>query len=183
MSQDQPQQGEPVEPVPAPATPQGDPAQYPQPGGYAQPGQYAQPYPGQPQYSYPAPAPRPLSQQDERTWAMMSYLLAIIGGFLAPLIILLVLKDRSAFVRDVAKESLNFQITLAIATFTALIAAVVVAVVVSIASSAAAGIVFLIVWLAIILIGILSLVVDVVGAVKANGGEVWRIPGILRFVK
>jgi len=114
---------------------------------------------------------------------MMSYLLAIIGGFLAPLIILLVLKDRSAFVRDVAKESLNFQITLAIATFTALIAAVVVAVVVSIASSAAAGIVFLIVWLAIILIGILSLVVDVVGAVKANGGEVWRIPGILRFVK
>ncbi len=113
----------------------------------------------------------------------MSYLLAIIGGFLAPLIILLVLKERSAFVRDVAKESLNFQITVAIATFTALIAAVVVAVVVSIASSSAAGIVFLIVWFASILIGVLSLIVNVVGAVKANSGDVWRIPGILRFVK
>jgi uncharacterized Tic20 family protein len=59
--------------------------------------------------------------KEERNWAMLSHLLALVGYFaipfgniIAPLIIYLVKKDESAFVADQARESLNFQISLSI---------------------------------------------------------------------
>lgn len=54
---------------------------------------------------------------DERTWAMLCHLLPLIFpylGFLAALMILMIKGRESVFVANQGKESLNFQITLAI---------------------------------------------------------------------
>ncbi|MFD6092959.1 DUF4870 domain-containing protein [Oerskovia sp. NPDC060338] len=99
--------------------PQGQPGQngYPgQAGGYGPPaGQYSQPgqqgqYPPQ---GRPGPA-QPLSPADTKTWASLSHLLGGILGFLAPLVIWLVFRERSYVVDGEAKKALNFQILVAI---------------------------------------------------------------------
>lgn len=105
--------------------PQGQPGQngYPgQAGGYGPPaGQYSQPgqqgqYPAQGQYPPPGrPGPaQPLSPADTKTWASLSHLLGGILGFLAPLVIWLVFRERSYVVDGEAKKALNFQILVAI---------------------------------------------------------------------
>ena len=48
---------------------------------------------------------------DEKTLAILSHILTIVSSFIAPLIIYLLKKDESPYVREHAKESLNFQIT------------------------------------------------------------------------
>ncbi|MFZ4078514.1 MAG: DUF4870 domain-containing protein [Microbacteriaceae bacterium] len=55
-----------------------------------------------------------LSTQEERQWVSLGDILGIVGFFIPSLIVWLVGKDRSAFVASQAKESLNFQISIAI---------------------------------------------------------------------
>ncbi|MET4223713.1 DUF4870 domain-containing protein [Oerskovia enterophila] len=84
-------------------------------GQYSQPGQQGQ-YPAQGQYppqGRPGPA-QPLSPADTKTWASLSHLLGGILGFLAPLVIWLVFRERSYVVDGEAKKALNFQIIVAI---------------------------------------------------------------------
>ncbi|HUO80730.1 MAG TPA: DUF4870 domain-containing protein [Steroidobacteraceae bacterium] len=55
--------------------------------------------------------------RDERQWAMLAHLSAmlmyctVIGGFIAPLVIWLLKRDEMPFVADQGRETLNFQIT------------------------------------------------------------------------
>ena len=56
---------------------------------------------------------------------MLAHLLTLVGGWLAPLVILLVFKGRGAYVENQAKESLNFQLTLLLAALVVGVAAVV----------------------------------------------------------
>ena len=58
---------------------------------------------------------------DQRTMALAAHLLGIFTWFIGALIIWLINKDDAskAFVTDQAKEALNFQITVTIATMTA----------------------------------------------------------------
>lgn len=119
----------------------------------------------------------PMSSQDERVWAMLAHVGALVAAvvamaFLAPLIVLLVQGNRSPFVRRHAVESLNFQITLLIA--------VAVAVVVSIATLGLGLFVVLPVGL---VIAVLALVWVIQASVKANNGEEYRYPVTLRLVK
>ncbi|UUY05693.1 DUF4870 domain-containing protein [Svornostia abyssi] len=63
--------------------------------------------------------PRPMSPSDEKTWAVIAHLSALaalfIGfPFLGPLIVYLVKRDESPYVRAHAAASLNFQISWAI---------------------------------------------------------------------
>ena len=77
-----------------------------------------------PQYptSNGLPPAQPLRPEDERLWAVLTHVSALIGilvgvgtiGWLGPLIIFLVLRHRSPFVAEHAKTTLNFQITMAI---------------------------------------------------------------------
>ncbi len=78
-------------------------------GQYPPSGQFGQ-YPPQGQ---PGPA-QPLSPADTKTWASLSHLLGGILGFLAPLVIWLVFRERSYVVDGEAKKALNFQILVAI---------------------------------------------------------------------
>ncbi|MCB9135797.1 MAG: DUF4870 domain-containing protein [Anaerolineales bacterium] len=64
---------------------------------------------------YP-PSPQPLSEEDERLWAMLAHLsvlLNLVTGFLgvfAPLIIYFLYKDRSRFVAFQAMQAFIFQL-------------------------------------------------------------------------
>lgn len=161
--------------------PQGYP-QYP-PNPPYQPYQAYQAYPPQPYYYYP-PAPKPpLSPSDERLWGMLSYLLALFGGLIAPLLIWVIYKDRSAFVRDVAKESLNFHITALIVYLAGFFTLFIVAFGAMAVNPAGGAVVFVALWALVFCWMILIIVIGIVGATRANAGVYWRIPGILRFVK
>lgn len=76
----------------------------------------------------PSP-PRPMSQSDEKTWAVVAHLSALAASFigfpfLGPLVVYLIKRDESPYVRAHAAASLNFQLSwliwfvvLGIATF------------------------------------------------------------------
>jgi uncharacterized protein len=148
------------------APPGGPPPQQPPYGG-------TPPYGDQPPYPPPAYGPRPLSPSDERTWAIVAHLgppvLSLLSfgalGFLTPLVVWLVLRDRSAYVGEQAKESLNFQITLLIAyaigwiTLLMLIGFVIIP----------------LVWVAALVFGILA-------AVAVNRHERYRYPINIRVI-
>ena len=100
---------------------------------------------------------------DERTMAILSHVLCLLVGFLAPLIIYLVKKDESAYVAAHAKESLNFQITVFI---------LVIILVVSIIG------IFLL-WL----VGIGTTILIIVATIKASENKLYRYPINFRFIK
>ena len=103
---------------------------------------------------------------DEKTMALLSHLLAIFFGFIPPLVIWLIKKDESKFVSEHAKESLNFQITLAIAT---IISAILIFILIGI---------FLI-WA----IQLVRIVLCIVATIKTNEGKMYRYPLTLRLIK
>ncbi len=186
MSQQDPNGANSADGTPAPSQgPYGQPISQPPPAGQYPPQQQPLP-PGQAPYGYPqyAPAPpQPLSPADERMWGMLSYLLGLLLGFLAPMIIFLVYKDRSRFVRETSREALNLHITAAIVLIVATIGIFSVGTIVTIVFPVA-GILMFIIWLVLYIAYVVAvLVFEIVGAVRANNGVVYRIPFILRLVK
>ena len=148
-------------PPPAPGAP------VPPPAGAVPPPAYNAPPPG---YAAPpvgyAGAQPPLSDSDQRMWAMLSHVGGILFSFIAPLVIWLVFKDRGRFVDEQAKEALNFQITLIIAYVVGGILSIIII-----------GIfIVLLAWLAAIILGIMA-------AIAANKGEAYRYPFALRLIK
>ena len=117
--------------------------------------------------SAPPPPPAGASQED-KTLAMLTHLSGIILGFIVPLVIWLVNKDKSDkdWLNDQAKEALNFQITILIGYI--------------------AGTV-----LTIILIGplislaawVVSVIFSIIAGLKANEGVAYRYPFAIRLIK
>lgn len=164
--------------------PQGDqPPQQPpqQPGQQAQPGheqfqqggaQYQQQGYGYGQPAYPGS--RPMSQNDEKTWATLAHAIPAIAmvvsagtiGFIASLVIYLVVKDRGPFVRAHAANAFNVQLT-------ALIGLIV------------SGLLMLVLvgFILYPLVVVACVVIHVIGAMKANNGEWWTPPVTIPFVK
>jgi uncharacterized Tic20 family protein len=97
--------------------------------------------------------------QDERNMAMLAHLLAIVLGFIGPLIIWLVKKDSSEYVDDQGKEALNFNILMTIAY-------------------AVCGVLTCVVIGAFLLplVWIVNIVFAILGGVAANRGERYRYP-------
>lgn len=166
------QQGSPPQGYPQPGYPQqGHPQQgYPQPG-YPQQGH---PQQGYPQQGPPGPG-APLSPSDERTWATVAHAagpvaaLVSVGtlGWLVPLIVFLVFKDRSRFVRHQGAEALNFQITLLIAY--------VICFVLTLITFGLGALLFVVPW-------IFSVVFGIIASVAVSRGEVYNYPLTIRFV-
>lgn len=123
------------------------------------------PHPTGPQPTGTGPQP-PLSQGDERLWATVAHVSTPFVGFVGPLIVWLVLKDRSVWLRETVVEALNFSILYTIAQLVAIVLLVVVI-----------GMILL------PLIGIAGLILGILGAVAANRGEQYRYPVNLRLVK
>lgn len=100
---------------------------------------------------------------DEKTMAILSHILTLVAGFIPPLIIYLVKKDDSKFASDNAKESLNFQITVALACIVLFITII--------------GILLL--WI----VGIAALVLVIIATIKASEGKTYKYPLTLRLIK
>jgi uncharacterized Tic20 family protein len=108
-----------------------------------------------------------------RTWGLLAHLSCLagllgipFGHVLGPLIIWLIKKNEMPFVDDQGKESLNFQITVALA---AIITSPLVC----------TGFLFFVP----IVVVIVGIVFGVIGGIKANQGVYYRYPWALRLIK
>ncbi len=118
------------------------------------------------------------ANESERTTVMWTHIGTLFIGFL-PLIMFLVKKDESPFVREHTRQGLNAMITNVILTFGA---SVVLGIVGFILALVTLGLGMLIVYLAFI-IPIVYAVLYIIAAVAANKGEGYRFPLTFGFVK
>jgi uncharacterized Tic20 family protein len=121
---------------------------------------------------------------DERQWAMLAHLSALLGyivtsgwagsagGFLGPLIVWMMKKDTMPFVDQQAKEALNFSITICIAFATLWMFGIM-----------TLGIGFLIALPLMLVVGLYALVYTIIASMKAYEGVPYRYPIALRPIK
>ncbi|MEV7527586.1 DUF4870 domain-containing protein [Agrococcus sediminis] len=161
-----------------------------QPGGYGQPGYgqpqpgYGQPQQGQPQYGAPGQpqyaTSAPMSPVDEKNagmWGHLSGLSTIVtggfGGWIGPLIVYMIYKDRSAFAKQESKEALNFGIFMTILAVGLIVIGTLTSII---------GIGFLLLsiyWVP----ALLQVIFSIIGAMRVNGGGSYRYPFNWRMVK
>jgi len=123
----------------------------------------------------PAPA-APLSEADDKLWAGLSHLGGIILGFLAPLLIWIILKDRGARTAVESKEALNFQITVVIGQIALFILN-------AILTAVTLGLWTLIGWIFPVALWVVALIFSIIGFQKVNAGGSYRYPFALRLIK
>lgn len=116
-----------------------------------------------------APTAAPL-QRDDNLWAMLAHLTAFIFPFLGPLLILILRGPQSRFVDAHAREALNMHVTLAIESVVAAILAVV-----------TLGVGLLVIVPLAMLIGLAYTIFTIMATLKANEGQLYRYPAILRI--
>jgi len=106
--------------------------------------------------------------QDDRTMAMIGHLSGIVAGFIGPLVIWLINKDKSdkGWLNDQAKEALNFQITMIIGWLIAGILTMV-----------------LIGMLLIPVLFLANIILCIMAGMKANEGVNYRYPFAIRLIK
>ena len=119
---------------------------------------------------------------EERQWGMYAHLSSLAGlilpglFFLGPLVVWLMKKDQMRFVDDQGKESLNFQLFILLAG----IALGVISVPLVVVTFGIAGFLLIPAGLAL---AALTIVMPIIAAMKANAGEAYRYPYILRIIK
>ena len=109
--------------------------------------------------------PAPMRQEDEKLWALAAHLGPLVLGFIAPLVVWLVFKDRSAFLDRHGKEALNFQIAYLVYFFVAALSLIVVVGLVLLPAVGVAWVVFMI-----------------LAAVQASQYRDYRYPAIFRLI-
>lgn len=119
----------------------------------------------------------PLAPSDERTWAIAAHAGTFVAawfamGFLCPLVIWLVFRERSDFVRRHALESLNFQLSLLIYTLIGIVLVVV-----------TFGLGVLIAFPLLLIGAVAALIVIILASVAAANGQDYRYPLTLRLVR
>lgn len=132
-----------------------------------------QPYPNPQQPGAYPPGPEALAPEQQRSYGMLAHLAPAIAlplsagtlGFVASLVVYLMYRDRGDFVRQHAANSLNVQImTLILLAISGLLMFVLVG------------------FLTYPLVVVIATVIHVIGAMKANNGEMWQPPMTPRFV-
>ena len=114
---------------------------------------------------------QPPSTNDERTWGAVAHVGSFVAawialGVLAPVLVLVLRGNQSAYVKHHAYESLNFQLNaLAWIAVSGLLAFVLIGIPMLVA------------------VGVWYLVVVIMATVAANRGEWYRYPLIVRFFK
>ncbi|MEM7344501.1 MAG: DUF4870 domain-containing protein [Chloroflexota bacterium] len=126
----------------------------------------------------PHRAHRPRGQEltsDERSMGMLVHLLGLAGfvvplaNFIGPLILWLTKRDESAFLDDQGRESLNFQISMFLwAIVFVILALTIVGLVVAIPG--------------LIVMGLATVILPIIGAIKANEGQRYRYPFTIRLL-
>ncbi len=118
---------------------------------------------------YSSGTPQPTS--DERLWGILAHLSAPIASVISvgwltvvgPLVVWILYKDKSAFVRNAAAGAFNFTLTMWLVSLVGWILSI--------------TIVFAVIGIPMIIIGALgSIVLGIVGAVKTANGEAFTYP-------
>ena len=119
------------------------------------------------------PPPVIATTADERTWAMLchlsallGYIMPVIGWYLGPFLVWQIKKNTMPSIAAHGKEVLNFQLSI-------LLYAVVSCALIIVAIGIA------LLWA----LALFNLVCLILAAVKANNGEPWRYPLCIRFLK
>jgi uncharacterized protein len=165
QSADQPATPTPPSSPPADGQPQQPPYAGPTQPPYGSPTQPPYGSPMQSPYGAMAPAGIPLRADEEKTWGILAHAGGLVLGFISPLIVWLIYKDRSLWIDRTAKEALNFQISYAIYLLVSAIS--------------------LIVLVGLILLPVVIVtyyIFMIIGIVKAAAMEDYRFPLILRLV-
>jgi|SRR5690554_2464048 len=102
---------------------------------------------------------------DQRVLAILTHILGLVTSFVGPLAIFLIADETMPFAKSHARESLNFQITVIIAS---IISAILMIVVIGI--------------LGLIAVPILNLVFSIMASIAASENKDYRYPINIRFV-
>src|SRR5690349_10602611 len=116
----------------------------------------------------------PRGPSDDHTWALLSYVLAFVASIIAPLVIYLVKMNESRYVRFHAAQALNMGITAFLESIGIFIVGIILAVITH-------GFGILLMLLAFVALGIAHLVYLILGAVRSNQGQLFRVPTIICF--
>jgi uncharacterized Tic20 family protein len=103
---------------------------------------------------------------NQKIWSMLSHLSALFGvGILLPLVVYLAMRDESEYVVANAREALNFHLSVLLYMLCCV------------------PLVFIVVGIPLmVIIGLGSLVLAIIAAVKAADGQCYRYPLTVRFV-
>jgi len=117
----------------------------------------------------PLPTPPPAPKGNEKIWSILSHLSALVSlvgvGLLLPLIVYLAMKGDSAYVADNAKEALNFHLSVFLYTLCCI------------------PLIFVLIGIPLLVaIGLATLVLSIVAAIKASEGGCYRYPLTIRLV-
>lgn len=100
---------------------------------------------------------------DDKTWAMLAHISPLVGlGFIGPLVVWLIYKDKSPFVADQAKEALNFSLAVLIAVL--------------VLCATCIGII------AAPVVSIGAIVYGIIAAMESNKGVWYRYPYTIRMI-
>lgn len=122
----------------------------------------------------PAPAVAPNTSParssvsgSDKIWAILSHLSCLVGvWFIVPIVVYLAMRGESEYVAENAKEALNFHISLLIYVLCCLPLA------------------FLLIGIPVLVaIGVGSVILSIVAAIKASDGHVYRYPLTIRLIK
>lgn len=103
---------------------------------------------------------------DDRTMSILSHVLGLLTGFIGPLVIWLIQKEKGGPAVDHAKEALNFQITMVLGSVVAF------------------ALTFIVIgFLLIPVIMVLNLVYSIKGAIAASNGESYKYPVSWRIIQ
>jgi uncharacterized protein len=113
----------------------------------------------------PNPQAPPMRPDEEKLWAIGAHLGPLVIGFIAPLVVWLVFKDRSRFLDRHGKEALNMQISYLIYFVVA-----------------GFSLLLLVGFVLLPVVGVAWLVLMILATVKAANFEDYRYPAIIRFI-
>jgi uncharacterized protein len=115
-----------------------------------------------------------LGSESSKTWATLSHL--PVGGFLIPLLALLIEGPKSEYVKYHSTEALNFHLSTLIVAFGGMFVAIFLAAI----TKGFGFLVFIPLWLVLVFAPI---ILGVMGMLAANKGEWYRYPLTIRFIK
>ena len=130
-----------------------------------------------------APPMTPQSVEEAgKLMAVISHLGPFLGvGFLAPLIVFMMDKDRNQFSRHHSVEALNFQLSVMAVTFGAIFLAAMMMFLVAVSEA------FIVLAVVLFIVSFIAMFANIgfgiFGAIKASQLEYWRYPINIRFVK
>jgi uncharacterized membrane protein len=117
------------------------------------------------------------STQDDRLWAMLSYVLSLFFPVIAPVVVFFVKKDTSKFVGFHSLQALILQGGLAVLSIGLVILSTILGMLGPLALLAIP------LWLAVWVLGLVAFVFTIIAAIKSYSGEWYEIPVVGKIAR